>query len=59
MGTDDAGIFATNIYNEYVNIYCNLIYVHQISRNKALEVIEKLNKNALIYRFSSDESYDV
>lgn len=59
VGTDDAGIFATNIYNEYVNIYCNLIYVHQISRNKALEVIEKLNKNALIYRFSSDESYDV
>lgn len=59
VGTDDAGIFATNIYNEYVNIYCNLVYVHHINRVKALEVIEKLNKNALIYRFSSDESYDI
>lgn len=24
LGTDDTGIFATNTYNEYANIYCFL-----------------------------------
>ena len=52
VGTDDAGIFATNIYNEYANIYCNLVNIHKISRNKALSIIEELDKNAKIYRFT-------
>ena len=51
VGTDDPGIFATNIYNEYSNIYCKLVYVHHMSRNQAMNVIEKLEKNAQIYRF--------
>lgn len=51
VGTDDAGIFATDIYNEYANVYCNLVYTHKISRIQALAVIEKLDKNSQIYRF--------
>lgn len=51
VGTDDPGIFATNIYNEYSNIYCKLVYVHHLSRNQAMNVIEKLDKNARIYKF--------
>lgn len=53
VGSDDAGIFATNIYNEYANIYCNLISDNKFSHNEAMEVIEQLNKNGGIYKFSS------
>lgn len=52
VGTDDPGIFATNIYNEYSNIYCMLVYTHKMSRNQAMEIIEKLDKNAQIYKFT-------
>ena len=57
VGTDDPGIFGTNIYNEYSNIYCNLVYTHNLSRNQAMNIIEKLNNNALIYKFTDSESY--
>lgn len=56
VGTDDPGIFATNIYNEYSNIYCKLVYTHHMSRNQAMRVIEQLVKNSQIYRFY--EEYD-
>lgn len=51
VGTDDPGIFATNIYNEYTNIYCYLVYTRKVSHNEAMSVIERLDKNARIYRF--------
>lgn len=51
VGTDDAGIFATNIYNEFANIYCLLTHGHELSHSKAMEVIARLERNARIYRF--------
>lgn len=51
VGTDDAGIFATNIYNEFANIYCLLTHGHEWSHSKAMEVIARLERNARIYRF--------
>ncbi|NMA74705.1 MAG: hypothetical protein GX963_11200 [Bacteroidales bacterium] len=51
VGTDDTGIFATNIYNEYANIYCNLITSNKMSHNEAMRVIESLDKNGKIYKF--------
>lgn len=51
VGTDDAGIFMTNIYNEYACIdeflttYCN--YSHTDAGN----ILEELNKNAQYYKF--------
>lgn len=52
VGTDDAGIFATNIYNEYANIYCNLITSNKVSHNEAMKIIENLDKNGRIYKFT-------
>ena len=52
VGTDDTGIFATNIYNEYANIYCNLITSNKVSHNEAMKVIENLDKNGRIYKFT-------
>ena len=51
IGTDDAGIFATNIYNEYANIYCYLTNQCKLSHSDTLKVIERFNKDSQIYRF--------
>lgn len=52
VGTDDTGIFATNIYNEFANIYCFLTKHHNISHSKAMEIIKRLEQNARVYKFS-------
>lgn len=51
VGTDDTGIFATNIFNEFANIYCFLTNEKKMSHTKAMEIIMQLEKNARIYRF--------
>lgn len=51
LGTDDAGIFATNIYNEYCHIYTLLVHEYKFSTNEALDIIKKINYNANIYTF--------
>jgi len=52
LGTDDAGIFATNIYNEYANIYCHLTNQCKLNRVDAIALIEKFDNNSRVYRFS-------
>ncbi|PZF74126.1 amidohydrolase family protein [Taibaiella soli] len=49
VGTDDTGIFATNIYNEYANVYCDLI--KKVGRDKAMTFIGRLQQNSVLYRF--------
>ena len=51
VGTDDAGIFATNIYNEYCHIYCMLVFDKGLSPYEAMEYIERLVHNAKVYAF--------
>lgn len=51
VGSDDTGIFATNIYNEYANIYCSLINDGQLSQTQVMNVIKELDENSHIYRF--------
>lgn len=51
IGTDDAGIFATNIYNEYCHIYCMLVFDKGLSPYEAMEYIERLVHNAKVYAF--------
>lgn len=51
VGTDDAGIFATNIYNEYCHIYCMLVFDKGLSPYEAMEYIERLVHNAKVYVF--------
>ncbi|QBQ42872.1 hypothetical protein E2P86_17700 [Sphingobacterium psychroaquaticum] len=52
IGTDDAGIFATNIYNEYASVYLMLIQHHNFSHSEAIEIITKINDNSRVYRFT-------
>ncbi len=51
VGTDDAGIFATNIYNEYCHIYCMLVFDKGLSPYEAMEYIERLVHNSKVYLF--------
>lgn len=51
VGTDDAGIFATNIYNEYCHIYCMLVFDKGLSPYEAMDYIERLVHNAKVYAF--------
>lgn len=51
VGSDDTGIFATNIYNEYANIYCALVNHHHMPHAQVMEVIKKLDEDSRIYRF--------
>lgn len=52
VGTDDAGIFATNIYNEFANIYCHLTCQCGVPHTEAMRLLEQLDKNGQIYSFS-------
>lgn len=51
VGTDDPGIFATNIYNEYANLYCHLVHGLEYSHNEALDILRKLDQNGRVYKF--------
>lgn len=51
LGTDDCGIFSTNIYNEYAHLFCNLVNAHHLSRTEALEIISKIHHASKIYAF--------
>ncbi|MGD9212939.1 MAG: hypothetical protein PVI90_19295 [Desulfobacteraceae bacterium] len=54
VGSDDPGIFSTNIFNEYCHIYHQLVYEHNQSHEKALTYIRRLMENADIYAFQSN-----
>ncbi|ALU28104.1 hypothetical protein [Myroides odoratimimus] len=54
IGSDDTGIFATNIYNEYANVYLMLIQYYNLSHTEAMNVLEEFKRNGDVYRFKGD-----
>lgn len=50
LGTDDPGIFVTNLYNEYANVYCNLID-NGLGSLEAMNIIREIEQTSSIYRF--------
>lgn len=51
LGSDDAGIFATNIFNEYCNVYCQLMYDKRLNSIDVIKFIEELDYNSKLYSF--------
>jgi hypothetical protein len=51
VGTDDPGIFSTNIFNEYCHIYHQLVTQYKQSHEEAFSHIRRLMENAKIYSF--------
>lgn len=52
IGSDDTGVFATNIYNEYCNIYCQFLYEKKMNPEEIMSFIRELDENARLYAFS-------
>lgn len=53
VGTDDVGIFATNIYNEYSNIYCQFLYNKGRNSDEIVTFLKELDANARHYAFTN------
>jgi adenosine deaminase len=51
MGTDDPGIFATNIYNEYAHIYCDQVFNKGATIADTTNLIMKINDDSKTYKF--------
>lgn len=51
LGSDDPGIFATDIRNEVYHIFTSLIHHYDYSQHDALDVIKRLNQNSRIFSF--------
>ena len=51
LGSDDPGIFQTNIYNEYALVFCHMVYELGISRQDASNYIKELIENSENYKF--------
>lgn len=51
LASDDPGIFATNIRNEYSHIYEHLIYQYEMSGEEAQACINRLVSNAEAFKF--------
>lgn len=51
LGTDDPGIFQTNIYNEYSMLYCYLVYEKGLTRSDVIKSIQDIHNNSRIYAF--------
>ena len=51
IGTDDTGIFATNIYNEYCNVFCQFVYSKGMNADEVSSFIRDLDNNARLYAF--------
>lgn len=51
VGTDDTGIFATNLRNEFAHIFLILTRECGLSNDEAYEEIKRLNRNGEMYSF--------
>jgi hypothetical protein len=51
LGTDDTGIFSTNIYNEYCHVYHHLVQTHKLEYGEAAGVIQGIVENGRVYGF--------
>ncbi len=53
LGTDDPGIFMTNIYNEYARVYCQL-QKHVRSNMGRIDMMRRLHETSKIYHFENN-----
>ncbi|MCW3084047.1 MAG: hypothetical protein JWP12_1413 [Bacteroidetes bacterium] len=55
VGSDDTGIFATNIFNEYIHIYSQLVSgSKQITSTEAVKYLKELNDNGGDFQFINE-----
>ncbi len=52
LGTDDPGIFSTNIQTEYARLYCHMVYEMNYPHKEAISILSRFENNARIYQFA-------
>ncbi|EIZ1353381.1 hypothetical protein V4T56_003320 [Vibrio vulnificus] len=57
LGSDDPGIFATDMRNEFYHVFGTLVEHFEYSVNDALELTSRLNENGRVYHFKSKASH--
>lgn len=55
MGSDDPGIFATDLRNEFYHIFSTLVCEFKYSPSQALTILSEINENGRIYRFDHND----
>lgn len=55
LGSDDPGIFVTDMRNEFYHLFSTLVTEFKYSERQALSEIAKINENGRIYGFNGDE----
>jgi hypothetical protein len=55
LGSDDPGIFATDMRNEVYHIFSTLRHEFNLDPHAALSYIRRLNKNGRIYHFNYED----
>jgi hypothetical protein len=53
LGSDDPGIFATDLHNEFYHLYSVLSYDFGITDKEAINMLAKINERGRHYRFHS------
>lgn len=53
VGSDDPGIFTTNIRSEYERLYCHMVYGQHRNQDEVIAILERLENNSRIYAFES------
>lgn len=56
MGSDDPGIFSTNLFNEYAHIYISSKNNQDISSKNAVQLIQEIVENGKNYGFWQDSA---
>lgn len=54
LGTDDPGIFTTNLYNEYARVY-SLLESKKYSAVERMEKLAAIHQNSVIYNFTNHD----
>lgn len=54
LGSDDPGIFATDMRNEFYHLFGTLRHEFSYSPHEALSLVARLNENGRIYHFEND-----
>jgi adenosine deaminase len=56
IASDDPGIFATNLRNEYAHVYNTLITDYGKCHVEAIDILKRINENCRVYRFEEKPS---
>ena len=51
IASDDPGIFATNLRNEFAHVYNTLTTDYSICHTEAINILKRINENCRVYRF--------